>query len=164
MKKIVLLLLTFVPFIIGRVNNISLVLLPPGIGGFVWLMLPLLTTIFWFFLGREYGRSAWKTIPALLIGNATGIISLVIYVWQYLLTNDEMVNISLLTTAHMFSNAAPLYLFARIGMLFETQPNYVGTATVAAMNIIAFIYWIVIFSCGFIWGRKGKNKAAAQDN
>ena len=83
MKKCVLVLLTFVPFIVGHIVNRSISI--PVIGSIVFYVLPLLTTAFWFYLGRQYARSTWKTIPALLIGNATGIISLLIYLWQRLL-------------------------------------------------------------------------------
>ena len=66
MKKCVLVLLTFVPFIVGHIVNRSISI--PVIGSIVFYVLPLLTTAFWFYLGRQYARSTWKTIPALLIG------------------------------------------------------------------------------------------------
>ena len=50
MKKSVLVLLTFVPFIVGHIINISIRI--PVIGMIIFYVLPLLTTVFWFYLGR----------------------------------------------------------------------------------------------------------------
>lgn len=156
MKKCVLVLLTFVPFIVGHIVNLSISI--PVIGSIVFYVLPLLTTAFWFYLGRQYARSTWKTIPALLIGNATGIISLLIYLWQRLLETDETVNLMLIGIAQMYSDAAPTFLLARLAVLFETQPNYIGKASMTALNVISFAYMIAVFLIGFIWEKKTKNK------
>ena len=53
--------------IVGYIINHFILL--PVIGMVFYRVLPLLTTVFWFYLGRQYVRSAWKTIPAILIGN-----------------------------------------------------------------------------------------------
>ena len=124
MKKSVLILLTFVPIVVGYIINLSI--LWPAIGLIIFYILPLATSVFWFYLGRLYAGSTWKTIPALLIGNATGVISLLVYLWQYLLETDETMNLALAAASQMFSNSAPIYLLARFAILFESQPNYIG--------------------------------------
>lgn len=155
MKKSVLVLLTFLPFIIGYIINISIRL--PVFGVIIFQVLPLLMTIFWFYLGGRYARSTWKTIPALFIGNATGIVSLLIYLWQYLFKTGETMNMALMSISQMFSNAAPAWLLARVAILFETQPNYVGASSKVALNVISFVYMMAIFSFGFIWGKKTRS-------
>lgn len=154
MKKSVLILLTFVPIVVGYIINLSI--LWPVIGLIIFYILPLATSIFWFYLGRLYAESTWKTIPALLIGNATGVISLLVYLWQYLLETDETMNLALVAASQMFSDSAPIYLLARFAILFESQPNYIGRASMVALNVISVMYMIVIFVLGFIWGRKTK--------
>lgn len=151
MKKSVLAVLTFVPFIVGYIINTSIRL--PVIGMIIFYVLPLLATVFWFYLGRQYARSTWKTIPALFVGNATGIVSLSIYLWQYFLKTDETRNLALMSVSQMFSDAAPTYLLGRIAILFESQPNYVGSTSMAALNVISFIYMAVVFLIGFTWER-----------
>lgn len=144
MKKSVLVLLTFVPFIVGHIINISIRI--PVIGMIIFYVLPLLTTVFWFYLGRQYARSTWKIIPALFIGNATGVVSLLIYLWQYLFKTDETRNVVLMSVAQMFSDATPTYLLGRIAILFETQPNYIASSTfMVALNVISFVYMVVVF-------------------
>lgn len=155
MKKSVLVLLTFVPFIVGHIINVSIRI--PVIGMIIFYVLPLLTTVFWFYLGRQYARSTWKIIPALFIGNATGVVSLLIYLWQYLFKTDETRNVVLMSVAQMFSDATPTYLLGRIAILFETQPNYIASSTfMVALNVISFVYMVVVFLFGFIWEKKTK--------
>lgn len=153
-KKSVLILLTFVPIAVGYIVNVSITL--PVIGMVVFYILPLLTTVFWFYLGKLYADSAWKTLPALLFGHATGVLSLLIYLWQYLLETDETRNLALAFVSQMFSNSAPVYFLARIAILFETQPNSIGRTSVVALNVLSIIYMNMVFLFGFIWGRKIK--------
>lgn len=152
MKKSILVLLTFVPMIVGYIVNVSLLI--PVVGMIVFYVLPLLMTAFWLYLGRQYARSSWKTIPALLIGNATGIVSLLIYLWQIFLETDETINLFLMSVAQMFSNAAPIYLLSKAAILFETRPNYAGRNFMVALNVMSFAYMIVVFLLGFFWEKK----------
>jgi len=94
--------------------------------------LPLLTTVFWFYFGRQYARSTWKTVPAILIGNATGILSLLVYLWQFLLKTDETRKLALAAASQMFSASVPTYLLGRLAILFETKQNFIGRASLVA--------------------------------
>ncbi|PWM63251.1 MAG: hypothetical protein DBX91_00880 [Subdoligranulum variabile] len=152
MKKPVLIALTFVPVAVGALVNVTLAL--PGIGSVLFVVLPLLTTVFWAWLGARYGKSAWKPLPALLIGNAVGIVSLLVYLWQYLLVPAAAQNLALVTAAQLFLDAAPLYLLGHLAVLFEAQPQTVGTASMVAMHVLSFVYMAVVFGLGFLWGRK----------
>lgn len=154
MKKSILVLLTFVPFIVGYIINISIRL--PMIGMIIFYVLPLLTTVFWFYLGRQYARNTWKTIPALFVGNATGVVSLLIYLWQYLFKTEETRNMTLMSVSQMFSDATPTYLLGRVAILFENEPNYIGSTSMVALNVISFVYMIVVFLFGFILEKKTK--------
>lgn len=160
MKKSALILLSFVPIVVGYLVNITLLL--PGIGMLCYYVLPLLATVFWFYLGRKYAHSSWKTIPAILIGNATGILSLLIYLWQYLLMPDEAKNLLLTGASQMFSASAPMYLLAGIAILFEREPNYIGSASMVALQVISTIYMIIIFSGGLLWEKRNMKIAAAE--
>lgn len=149
MKKHVLVLLTFVPIIVGYIVNLTILI--PGIGVLLYYVLPLLTTVFWFYLGRQFAHSAWKTVPAILIGNATGIISILVYLWQIFLKTDETRNMALAGASQMFSASAPGYLLARIAILFEKQPNTIGMASAVALQVISVLYMIVVFCVAILW-------------
>ena len=153
MRKVYLVLFTFIPFLVGYIINISVAKLPV-MGSVVFYVLPLLTTAFWFYLGKQYARSTWKTIPALMIGNTTGVASLLIYLWQRFLKKEETINLTLTGISQMFSDAAPTYLLAKVAILFETKPNYVGMRSMVALQVLSVGYMIVVFLFGFICGKK----------
>ena len=54
MKKGVLILLTFVPIIIGWAMN--LMILIPIFGMILFYALPVVTTIFWIYLGKQFAH------------------------------------------------------------------------------------------------------------
>lgn len=134
MKKSVLILLTLVPVIVGYLVNVLITVPVIGIASFY--LLPLLTTAFWFYLGKQFARK-WKPVPAVLIAHTVGICSLLVYLWQFLLETDETRSLTLAGFSQMFSASTPLYLFGGIARLVERQPNYAGRATMVAMQVIA---------------------------
>lgn len=159
MKKSNLVLLSFVPILVGYFINLTILL--PVIGMISLYVLPLVTTAFWFYLGRQYVRAGWKPVPAILIGNAVGIVSLLIYLWQFLLITDEARNLFLAGASQMFSAATPAWLLARIAILFESQPNYIGRASMVAMQVLSLVYMILVFSAGVLWEMKSRKKLTA---
>ena len=152
MKKSVLILLTFIPIIVGYIVNFTIRI--PVIGMMIFYALPLLTTLFWFYLGRQYARSLWKTVPAILIGNATGVVSLLVYLWQFLLETDETRNLTLAGASQMFSASAPTYLLARLAIFFEEQSNYTGRTSMVALQVVSVVYMIMVFCMAVFWEKK----------
>jgi len=157
MKKSILIFLTFVPLIVGYVINITLTI--PGIGMVIFYVVPLAVLVFWFYLGSLYSKATWKAIPSVLIGSATGILSLILYLWQFLGQNSETRNMALAGISQLYSAATPIYLFGKFAMLFESQPNYIGQTTMVAVQVIAVILMFVIFTAGYFWGRRHWRKA-----
>ena len=153
MRKSVLFLLTLVPVVVGYLVNVLIMVPVVGIAGFY--LLPLLTTAFWIYLGRQYARR-WRTVPALLIAHAVGFCSLLVYLWQFLLETDETRNLTFAAFSQMFSASTPLYLFGGIARLVESQPNYTGRATMVAMQVIALIYMIIVFCVGIYLEKRKK--------
>ncbi len=153
MKKSVLILLTLVPVIVGYLVNVLIMV--PVIGMVGFYLLPLLTTGFWFYLGKQYARR-WKPVPAVLIAHTVGICSLLVYLWQFLLETDETRSLTLAGFSQMFSASTPLYLFGGIARLVESQPNYAGRATMVAMQVIALVYMTIVFCIGIYWEKKRK--------
>lgn len=153
MKKSILFLLTLVPVVVGYLVNVLIMIPVIGMAGFY--LLPLVTTAFWIYLGRQYARR-WKTVPALLIAHAVGFCSLVVYLWQFLFETDETRSRTLAVFSQMFSASTPMYLFGGIARLVESQPNYAGRATMVAMQVIALIYMIIVFCIGIYMEKRKK--------
>lgn len=157
MKKSTLILWTFIPILTGYLVNSLLRV--PVLGEIFFYVLTVATTAFWFWMGRQFEKSTFKTIPAILIGNATGIISLLIYLWQFLLVTSENRNAFLAGFSQMYNASVPGYLFGGIASLFETEPNYIGTRTFVALHVICEIYMIIVFVIGMVVERKCKEEA-----
>lgn len=151
MKKPVLILAALVPVVVGYLANIlcKVPLLDPA----AFYLLPLLTTVFWFHLGKEYAR-IWNPISALLIAHSVGFCSLSVYLWQFLIETDETRNATLAAFSQMYSVSTPQHLFVRLAMRFESQPHYIGKTTFAAMQVIALVYLMIVFSIGYYWGKR----------
>ena len=156
MKKHVLVLLTFVPIIVGYILNLTIQL--PGIGALLYYVLPLLMTVFWFWLGRQFAHTTWRTIPAIIIGNTTGIVSILIFLWQFVLETEETRNMALAGFSQMFSTSAPYFLFSSVALLFESEPNTIGRAFMIALQIISVVYMIAVFCVAILWE---KNKTSS---
>lgn len=147
MKKVLLVLAAFVPVLVGVVVNYTLAI--PLIGPLLFTLLPLLTTAFWAFLGWQYARSGWKALPAVLTTNSLGILSLAVYLWQFFGYTDEARNLALAGASQMFSAATPTWFLGRFAILFESQPNYAGRAAMMGLQVLALVYMILVFVCGF---------------
>lgn len=158
MKKGILLLLTLVPVAVGYLVNLLLAV--PGIGGVCFWMLPLATTVFWFFLARGYARTSWNALSSVLLGNAVGILSLLVYLWQFVLETDATRNMGLAAASQMFSAAVPTYLFGRWISLFE-QPGHIGRTSMITLQVIAVVYMIAVFVCGYVWEKVKKRMGDA---
>lgn len=152
MKKSILILLTAVPIFVGYIFNWTALL--PVIGSIAFYALPLLVLVFWFWLGKRYSETDWGFVPSLLIGNALGIVSLGLYLWQFLIESDETRSMAIAVFSQMFSAGTPTYLFGRLAMMFESQPNYAGRITLVAIQVIALIVMMVIFTVGYFMGKK----------
>ena len=97
-----------------------------------------------------------STTGSILWTGIVGFCSLLIYLWQFLLETDETRSLTLAGFSQMFSASTPLYLFGGIARLVESQPNYVGRATMVAMQVIALVYMIIVFCIGIYWKKRKK--------
>lgn len=145
MKKRVLLLASLVPVMVGYFVNALIMV--PVIGTVSYYLLPLVTTAFWLYLGKQYAHR-WRVVPAVLVAHTAGFCSLLVYLWQFLFETDETRNLTLAAFSQMFSASTPLYLFGRIARLVERQPNYAGRAAMVALQVIALVYMVIVFCIG----------------
>ena len=147
MKKSVLILLTFVPILVGFLINFSIMV--PVIGSVSFTLLPLATTVFWFYLGNKFAQSGWNVISSVLIANATGILSLLIYIWQFWFRAADTRNLVLAALSQYFSASVPMYLFGWIITAFGSQTYTI----MLSMQIFAVVFMMLVFACGFWWGK-----------
>lgn len=144
MRKGILILLTLVPIIAGYILNLTLLI--PVIGMILYYLIPFLTMGFWLYLGKLYSETTWHIVPALLIGNAAGILSLLLYVWQFFWHSGDTRTLFLAALSQMFAASGPTFLTAKIAILFEPQANVFGQTTITAINIIGVGLMVLIFA------------------
>ena len=147
MKKYVLIILTFVPILAGWLINVTLSV--PLLGMVFFYGLPLLVLVFWFWLGGRYAEMDWGAFPAILIGSATGILSLIIYLWQFVGLDEASRNVGLAVWSLMYSTGTLGHLFGVVVTLF-----FRSQAASHAMQVICLALMIIIFSFGFFRNRK----------
>ncbi len=154
--KLLLILLTLVPILTGHIINWSISL--ATIGTVILYIVPLAVVVFWFWLGTRYSKTNWKPIVAILIGNLTGILSLLLYVWQFLLVSDENRDFALAGLSQMFTTSVPVYLYSSIVGLFA---NLFGGNYMLTIIVIALIIMIIIFTLGYLFGKKSLTKRSS---
>ena len=62
--------------------------------------------------------------------------------------------------SQLYSAAAPSYLLMRLAMLFESQPNHVGQATMLALQVLSLLYMAAVFAAGF-FRQRAREKSPA---
>lgn len=148
MKKANLFILTFVPLIAGC--SVQMAGTAKNFGTAVLLIVPLLTTVFWLWLGTRYARSSWGLTASVLMGNAVGILSLLVYLWQFLLETDQTRNMVLASVSQMFTLSTPTFLLYKIIILLRAGQFDAVQASNTTLEVISVIYMTAVFLCGYL--------------
>ena len=151
MKKPVLILLTFFPLLVGWLINASFNV--PSLFRVAYYLLPLLTLVFWFLLGKQYARTDWPAPLAILIGNATGLVSLLLYLWQFVLVSGAHRNLFLAVLSQLFTASVPTYLFGGLLTAFEPDPSRIGIVSMVTVQVLGVLLMLAVFSLGYGAGR-----------
>lgn len=152
MKKSQLVLLTLVPIPVGWLINVLLGL--PVIGMASFYVLPFAVLVFWFWLGKQFAKTDWSLAVSMVISSTPGLVSLALYIWQFLFETDETRNIFLALLSQMYGAAVPGYLFGWLARLFESQPHYIGRNSFIALQVIPIVMLLAVFICGYVKEKK----------
>lgn len=153
MIKIRLILLAIAPMLIGYIYNLSLLLMIPIIAQVLYYVVPILLIIYWYYVGEIYLKHIKNPFIAVLTGNSFAILSLVIYIWQFIILDDQNRSTIFAIIAQCFF--APIYILtAKIGPLFEPKPNSITQISVNVMNISALIIMVAVFVIGYMVHRR----------
>ena len=156
MKTLRVSLLVLSPILIGYIYNI-LIFMPNSMIITIWLM-PIAQLCYWFVIGGIFAQIYENSLRAIITGNIVGIISYVIYIWQFILVEptNRIIGISMLS--QMFSISL-VPITSRLGILFETNTNEFTQTTLNAMQPIGLFFMISIFAVGYYMNKRMiKNK------
>lgn len=150
MNKKALVLLTLVPIFTGYLLNISILI--PGLGTLLFYLIPCITLIFWFYLGRKYSKTNWNILQATILGNCIGFISLLLYLWQFYLRNDENRNLFISGISQLFVSGTSLFT-AKFPQFFENHGNTITQTSYTAMQVLGLFLMVIIFLIGYVFGK-----------
>jgi len=154
-KKLSLIIFVFIPTIIGYFYNI-LFIPALALASFLLYILPVFMLSLWFWVGGRFAQMNVKAVPSILIGNSIGIVSLIVYLWQFSLVSEGHRNLTLTGLSQAFSASIGIYI-ARLAILIQPEKNFVGHVTITIMQILGLILMIIVFTIGYYFNKKKKD-------
>lgn len=161
MKTWKLCLLALVPGVLGWMLNLLLSwVLFASLPDFLYTLLFYLfyylptvaTVIFCLGLGRRRGREKYPFPRYLLCTQWPSVVSLLLYVWQFLYVSDAGRSTILAVLAQMPS--APLMLFAtRLTWLLDTDNTWDRPESLLS-TIFSLVLLALLYIAGYWWGRR----------
>ncbi|MEG0773847.1 hypothetical protein [Clostridium sp.] len=141
MEKIKLLLIALSPILIGFLFNNLLIFLPLFIN-----VAPFLMMAYWFWVGTQFAENVKSPVKAIVLANSIGIISLLLYYWQFVMVADNQRNLVLAGFSQMFTISL-IYITAKIGLIFPQTPNEI-------IQITGLILMLIVFTSGYFYKKK----------
>ncbi|MDU4890410.1 MAG: hypothetical protein E6344_10675 [Clostridium sp.] len=153
MKKSKAVLLILSPIVIGILFNFLIIV--PWLSTILMYVGPIFFMIYWGMVGGIFSEYMKNSFKATLLANLSGIISLAIYIWKFVVVSDDKRSMILAVLCQGFS--APLSnLTARIGVLVENNPNEITMTTLLIAEIAGLLIMMTIFLIGFSMKKKQK--------
>ena len=136
-KKMLLWLL--IPFIYGYVSNTFLLFINP-------ILIQIIFTILWFWVGMKFSGLSGNKLKNYLIGNSIWFISLLLYIWQFILLDDES-RVLFLAAISQYYVLSFIWSGVQLSLLFTDIIHGI------TITILSFLVMLVVFTLGFIVGR-----------
>lgn len=136
-KKIFLWIL--VPLIYGFLSTSFGIIIPPLLSQVVFAVL-------WFWIGLISSRISGNNIKNFIIGNSIWLVSFLLYLWKFLLLNDESRNMFLAIISQNYMHSF-IWSGREVTLLFSDVLH--GTT----ITIISYLSMLLVFSLGFLTGK-----------
>lgn len=128
-----------IPLIYGFVSNTFLLFIPP-------LLSQLVFVVFWFWVGMKFSCISGNKVKIFFIGNSVWLLSFLLYLWQFVLLNDESRNMFLALISQYYMLPF-IWSGTKLSLLFT---NVIDGTTI---TIIAYLSMLLVFTVGFIVGK-----------
>jgi hypothetical protein len=132
-----------IPLFYGFLSNTFAMIIPP-------LLSQLISTAFWFWVGIRFSKWSGNKIKSFIIGNSIWLLSFLLYLWQFVLINDESRNMFLALIGQYYMLSF-IWSGTKLTLWFSDVLN--GTTII----IIAYLSMLFVFTLGFIVGMVKKN-------
>ncbi|WP_438350636.1 hypothetical protein ACP8HI_08335 [Paenibacillus sp. FA6] len=128
-----------VPLIYGLVSNTFMLIIPP-------LLSQLVFAVFWFWIGMKFSCLSANTVKSFFIGNSIWLLSFLLYLWQFVLLDDESRNMFLALISQYYMLPF-IWSGTKLSLLFTDVIH--GTT----ITIISYLSMLLVFTVGFIIGK-----------
>ncbi len=135
-----------IPFLYGALSFVLAWIIPPLVAQIVF-------GAFWLWVGMQFARLSGSSIKNFVWGNSLWLISFLLFLWQFVLLNDEnrIMGIAVVSQNYMLS-----FVLSGAWIYRMFDPSIIQTTPIM---ILAYIVMFMVFAIGFVWGKiKKKTK------
>ncbi len=157
-KKITLIILVLLPFLIGYfINRLLSVAITSDNQVYLGIGTSLLSLwskggaiVFWFFVGRIFGKLDMILVKSFVLGNIGWGISFILFIWQFILLDDVSINF-------FISGISQNYVLGFVGLgsrIIRIFTNQIHSNTVV---MVSYLLMIIVFGIAFISSSRSKS-------
>lgn len=132
-----------IPFIYGFLSNTFALIIPPHLSQMIF-------AVFWFWVGLSLSNWSGNKMKDFILGNSIWLLSFLLYIWQFVLLNDESRNMFLALISQYY-----MLPFIWSGTTLSLSFSDVLDGT--SITIISYLAMLFVFTLGFIVGVVKKN-------
>jgi len=155
-KKYKLILLLIFPLVVSLISNLLLTI---GADTDSYIFLYITTSIiyiwgfvaifFWFYVGIQFGNSETSEMKSFLLGNSLWMISLLLYIWQFILLEDEKRNL-------FIAGLSQDYALGFVGVSAKIIGFFTNSIDGNAVIMISYLIMLLVFTIGFLFAAKNR--------
>ncbi|OEH91103.1 hypothetical protein [Bacillus solimangrovi] len=140
-KKMIIWIL--IPLFYGITSNTFMLMVSPILSQIVF-------AIFWFWVGIKFSSLRGSNFKYFMFGNSIWLLSFLLYLWQFVLMNDESRNmfIAIISQYYMLS-----FIWSGVKLSSLFSDVYYGTT----ITIIAYLSMLFVFIVGYTVGKLKAN-------
>ncbi|MFD1040402.1 hypothetical protein ACFQ3N_18660 [Virgibacillus byunsanensis] len=132
-------ILVLIPFVYGLLANLTdSTLLTPVLTQIIFLL-------FWYLVGVKFAKLNKDKITSFLYGNSIWGLSFLVFIWQFILLDDNSRNFFL-------AGVSQYYMFPFIWIGRELTVMFIDVYHGTTIMLLAYLSMLVIFLLGFSYG------------
>ncbi|QUG41915.1 hypothetical protein KD050_01015 [Psychrobacillus sp. INOP01] len=128
-----------IPFAYGFVSNTFMLIMPP-------FLTQLVFAVFWFWVGMRFSCLSGNKLNSFFTGNSIWLLSFLIYLWQFVLLDDESRNLFLAGISQYYTLSF-IWSSVKFSLLFTDIIHGI------TITIISYLSMLLVFTIGFFVGK-----------
>ena len=104
---------------------------------------------FWFYVGKRFGNLDVSKVKSIVLGNSLWFISLLLYIWQFILLDYTKRNSFIATISQHYSLG-----FVRVSSIIIGF--FTNTIDTKMVIMVSYLIMLIVFTIGFIYTSKNR--------